>query len=116
VTKQGFDVKVVDKNSGLIISERSSYTNQSCAELDGRPSDPEKYIVTSHVGARPQKFTPSRLTAACNARIKQVENGGTQVVIRLSGIQAYYGVGNAEQKLEAHTLHNFERILFESIR
>lgn len=116
VTKEGLDVKVVDKNSGLMISERTSYVESSCAERKGKPFAPEKYIVTSHVGSRPDKFTPSRLTAAWNARIRQSDNGETEVTIRLSGIQAYYGIGQAERKLEAHSLQNFEKIIFESIR
>lgn len=116
VTKEGLDVKVVDKNSGLLISERTSYLELSTAEWKGKPSAPEKYIVTSHVGGRPNKFIPSRLTAAWNARVKRLDNGETEITIRLGGIQAYYGVGQAERKLEAHSLRNFEKSLFEIIR
>lgn len=116
VTKEGLDVKVVDKNSGLMISERTSYVESTCAERKGKPYAPEKYIVTSHVGARPDKFTPSRITAAWNAIIKPSDHGDTEVIIRLSGIQAYYGMGQAERKLEAHSLQNFEKKIFESIK
>lgn len=87
IANTGLTVKMIDKSSGLIISERSgfSYLEVTAEDKKGKVMDPRAYIVRERdkVDSKPLPFSA---TAIWNLRIKEVDKGTSIISVILHNI------------------------------
>jgi hypothetical protein len=90
---KGLSIKVIDKNSGLIVSEKTSLiSNYTIEDDNGKLIDPNAWIVISKINWMGTEVIPDRLTAEWNVRIKSNVEGKTIINVNLTNIDGskYY--------------------------
>lgn len=87
---KGISIKVIDRSSGLIVSEKTSFKNSYSFEEKGKPKNPNAYIVLSAIEVNGVELHPQTITAEWNIRIKTNDKGGTIVNVNMTNIQANY--------------------------
>ena len=115
-------IKIIDKSSGLIVSERISM-NTTYENKDGSLKVPGAFIVVpAYYDAGSRRTTTFYLSDSYvgefNIRVKKAENG-TLVIVNLSGLQGKK-IGNNELEIvksgDFHTTGNFEKSFFELLK
>jgi hypothetical protein len=83
---EGISIKVIDKSSGLIVTEkynlRGAYTQEG---KNGELMNPSAFVVISKCG----KLGPDWLTGEWNVRIKSLPDGKTSINVNLLNIQGH---------------------------
>lgn len=87
----GVGIKIIDKESGLISAEsssfRSSYTRENS---NGTPIDDRAFIVIGNLrNGFGGKIEPSQISGEWNIRVKELGDN-TQISINLHNIDCYY--------------------------
>ena len=86
---KGLSIKLIDKSSGLIVSEKTSFLNNYTFEdKSGNLENEEAYIVIEKVTYQGynQSVQPDDLTGEWNVRIKKTENDKTLINVNLTNI------------------------------
>jgi hypothetical protein len=121
---KGLSIKIIDKNSGLLTSEKTSFKDNSTIEdKTGKLINPEAYIVTSYYNSMGMIIKPTILTGEWNIRIKEdKENNGTVININLVNIEAVtagyataYGP-SPSYNFEAKSTGKFEAMIGDYIK
>lgn len=91
--QKGLSIKIIDKSSGLITSDRSLLST-TIEKKDGSLENPEAYIVVPQIYMPgPMKYTPitnsSDVVGEWNVRIKEV-NGETLINVNIVNVQYSY--------------------------
>lgn len=114
IAERGLDVKMVDKSSGLIISDRNSFFGHNTyEEAVSKPKNPKAFILTSRTSDNYNPMPYADVSAVYNIRVKSEGLEKTLVSINLHSIKIpttspffpYRGI----------SLGNFERSLFDDI-
>lgn len=87
---KGLSIKLIDKSSGLIISEKTSFLNDYTFEdKTGNLENKEASVVLNKIGYSGNKsFKPEKITGEWNIRIKDNGNNETLVNVNLTNIDA----------------------------
>ncbi|MDN5479877.1 MAG: hypothetical protein L0G39_23360 [Chryseobacterium sp.] len=80
----GFNIKIIDKQSGLVVSEDYSFTNnQTHADKNGNIINPNAYVIVRDV--KPAEY----IMGQANIRIKDNSNGGSTVNVNIVNLRAH---------------------------
>lgn len=86
---KGLSIKVIDKSSGLIVSEKSSLASNYTFEDDnGKLRDANAWVVLSKISYAGGQMSPDKITGEWNVRIKAAQNGKTTINVNLTNIEA----------------------------
>jgi hypothetical protein len=90
---KGISIKLIDKSSGLIVSEKTSFTNSYTIEDNqGKPKNPSAYVVCDKVVWQTVTYEPVYVTGEWNIRVVS-KNNKTLINVNLLNIQCEYGMG-----------------------
>ena len=100
--QNGLSIKVIDRSSGLIVSERGLLP--STIELDpGKPKNPAAYAVSPKVTyATRDKPLYYELTGEWNVRLKKSETG-TVISINMGNVEGKYVVYEVHSRAVVYT-------------
>lgn len=117
---KGLSIKVIDRSSGLIVSEKYRLTVTQ-EDSKGKIQDPNAYVVLPKVynpGSR-TILAPNYVLGEWNVRIKNDGNGGTVINVNLVNINNVYvdlkGFTN-ERPSTGFSTGVFEKLIFETIK
>lgn len=123
--QNGIPIKIIDRSSGLIISEKTSLT-WSFEDKKGTMVHPGAYVVLEKILDKMDNkpFIPNSVTGEWNVRIKTIE-GKTSINVNLYNIEAVYGsyyyssyahVAVSPVKVSGRTTGMFEKRLYELMK
>ncbi|WP_149240313.1 hypothetical protein [Dyadobacter sp. 32] len=85
----GLNVRIVDKASGLVVSDPVSFTDKySTEDRQGAVTDKGASIVTTRLNDENFKMVMKSVTASWNLRVKEVSPGKSTVSVLLYNIDA----------------------------
>ena len=87
---KGLSIKLIDKSSGLIISEKTSFINDySFEDKTGKLENPNASVVIEKItySGYNQSAKPEKITGEWNIRIKENSDGKTIVNVNLTNIE-----------------------------
>ncbi len=88
--QKGLSIKIIDKSSGLITSEKTSFqSSYTYEDALGKPVNPNAFIVVAKTSYMGTVYPPSSLTGEWNVRIKQGE-GKTTINVNLVNLNGQY--------------------------
>lgn len=86
---KGLSIKVIDKNSGLIVSEKTSLIqNYTFEDGNGRPKDKTAFVVLGAISYGGSNINPDKITGEWNVRIKEIPDSKTSINVNLTNIDA----------------------------
>lgn len=89
--QKGLSIKVIDKSSGLITSEKTSLlSNYSFEKDNGLLENPDAWVVINRSTYAGTTLPPQVLSGEWNVRIKSIENNKTSININLTNINGSY--------------------------
>lgn len=123
VAEKGINVKLIDKASGVMITEDYDLRGLVAYEnKKGELSKPYASVVTSIYKTPNGLMGPARTVANWNVRIKPQSNG-TFIGVNLTNIKAYsttswkgMAQNYVDTAFDVRTLGNFERELFRHLK
>jgi hypothetical protein len=87
---KGISIRLIDKSSGLIISDKTSFTGYSTVEDDnGIPKNPSAFVVCDKAHYTINTYEPYLVTGEWNIRVAS-KNDKTLININLLNIQCKY--------------------------
>ncbi len=86
--QKGISIKIIDKGSGLIVTEKTSFLKNYSIEKDGKPSKPDAWIVLNYITYGGMDLKPTQVFGEWNVRVKTNNSGGTLININLNNIDA----------------------------
>lgn len=119
--QKGISIKIIDKSSGLIVSEKTSFKQSYTTELNGKAADPNAWIVLNKVDWMGSEIKPDHVYGEWNARIKN-SDGGTIININLTNIDAAAHFNATQYSsernfvFEGKSTGKFESIIAETIK
>ncbi|MEJ7739596.1 MAG: hypothetical protein WKF97_19400 [Chitinophagaceae bacterium] len=119
--QKGLSIKIIDRRSGLIISDKSALT-WTFEDSKGKLINPSAWIVIEKtVDPGPNKvIKPSSVAGDWNVRIKDLPNNKTVINVNLVNIRAKresvskYGI--SEYEIKALSTGNFEKLISDIIK
>ncbi len=110
---KGISIKLIDRQSGLIISEKTSFINSYTYEdKNGNPIDPKAFVVCGkYVNMYKVMINPETVTGEWNIRIV-TENEKTLININLLNLNCSFSTISWSGK----SLRNFEKIIADYIK
>jgi acetyltransferase-like isoleucine patch superfamily enzyme len=85
--QNGISIKTIDKSSGIIVSERTSFSNSFTWEVSkGYLNNPNAFVVVGRYDNALTKIVPKTITGDWNIRIKTV---GNETVINVNLLNLY---------------------------
>lgn len=110
----GLNVKMVDKSSGLVISDPTSFSGKTSVEdKSGKILNSDAYIVTSRTND-PNVSNPIRLASASyNLRVKETSSGKSVVSVLLYNITVTGTVDTYPHK--GKSTGNFEKWILDNL-
>lgn len=114
-SSQGIAIKLIDKNSGLILSERTSFlSDYSYENDDGSLQNPNAFVVCDKVVWQTVLQYPKQVTGEWNIRV--VENSGkTLINVNLVNIQVIFSTNPALEGTGKST-GKYERIVADYLK
>jgi hypothetical protein len=93
--QKGLSIKIIDKSSGLITSERSILTT-TIEKIDGSLENPKAFIVVPQIyQPGPMRYVPiindSKVTGEWNVRIKELEG---LTIINVNFVNLQYSIND----------------------
>lgn len=120
---KGLSIKVIDKNSGLIVSEKTSLIyNYTFEDGNGKPKDKTAFVVLGKINYLGSNINPDKITGEWNIRIKEMPNGKTSINVNLTNIDATTYIPasqyNPMQNLTFHakSTGKFEEIISNAVK
>jgi hypothetical protein len=94
---QGLEVKTIDKASGIVISEKTSFKGMVTTEnSDGTPKKIDAYIaVEPKTSPGGPLVMPDKIVGSWNIRVKESVPGKTMVNVTITGIEATTTIGGS---------------------
>ena len=122
--KQGYPIEIIDKSSGVIVSSQVSFKNHSTFEKDGKPEDPNAWIVLGKLKNSIWGTNPSKINVSWNIIIKKLNSGETSVNINVVNIDAKVIVTHNNGKFTERNVYSysakstgvFEKMIFNQIK
>jgi|ERR1035437_11202409 hypothetical protein len=119
--QKGLSIKIIDRSSGLIISDKSALT-WTFEDSKGKLINPNAWIVIEKsIDPGPNKIIkPSSVAGDWNVRIKELPNNKTSINVNLVNIKAKrayaskYGI--SEYEIKALSTGNFEKLISDQIK
>jgi hypothetical protein len=119
----GFSIKIIDRSSGLIISDKGSL-KYSRENKKGELRDKNAWVVLDAVYQSGSTYLVpiSSVTGEWNVRIKDADAGKTNININLVNIAAYYMQGTGPYavpqvlRVNAKSTGNFEKLISDKIK
>lgn len=89
---KGLSVKLIDKSSGLIVSEKTSLKDSySFEDAQGNLENPSAFIALDKNEIKGfSKLQPETVVAEWNIRIKSIDGNLTLINVNLTNINAFY--------------------------
>jgi hypothetical protein len=120
---KGLEVKTIDRASGIVISEKTSFKGLVTTEnSDGTPKVPDAFIVVEpKTSAGGTILMPDKIVGSWNIRVKESGSGKTVVSITITGIEASTTIGGSVYsapviwEFEAKSTGGFERWFFAEL-
>jgi len=120
---KGLSIKVIDKNSGLIVSEKTSLISNYTFEDDrGKLLNTNAWVVINRIQWMGSNVTPERLTGEWNVRIKPYAGGKTAINVNLTNIEGTRHYAKADYSpeqnfvFEGHSTGKFEQTIADIIK
>lgn len=122
-SSKGISIKVIDKQSGLIVSENTSFMHQYTFEgKDGKLENENAWVVVERRGnGWGGLVQPIKLTGDWNIRVKELNNK-TLVTVNLTNIDASFYIGpttyssGVYRPLNCKSTGVFEKFIFDNIK
>ena len=87
-SRNGNGIKIIDKSSGLIVSEPMDFVKSVTYEDEnGKMYHPERFIVSTYQGFSRSEITPDVISGSWNVRLFE-ENGKTAFETNLTNVKA----------------------------
>jgi hypothetical protein len=86
--QKGISIKIIDKSSGLIISEKTSFLDHYSTEVNGAIRDFDAWIVLNSINHGSFETLPDHVYGEWNVRLKPMDGGGTLINVNLTNIDA----------------------------
>lgn len=121
---KGLSIKIIDKSSGLITSNKTSFLfSYTYENKQGQPEDPNAFVVVNKLkGGFGNTLNPQVLTGEWNIRIKEV-NSKTVINVNLVNIIAQYTAPRTTTYTAEHTYNLvakstgvFEKLIADQIK
>lgn len=112
---KGLSIKVIDKSSGLIVSERSSLP-MTFENNMGKMKDSTAFVVGQIISAGAIDYVPTRAYGEWNVRIKPGESGKTSININLTNIDAVIEAGKQTMHSSGKSTGVFEKLIADQIK
>lgn len=121
--QKGLAIKVIDKSSGLITSEKTSFLNSYTYEnASGGLENPNASVVITRQTYGGSTIAPQSLTGEWNVRIKPKGENTTSININITNIQgSFYSAGGQYSPAmnltyEGKSTGKFESVIAGSIK
>jgi hypothetical protein len=120
--QNGLSIKIIDRSSGLIISDRSSL-NWTFENNNGELIKPLASVVIEKIidiGTK-KPIRPSSVTGDWNIRIKQLPDNKTSINVNLLHIEATgytikFGEGVTQYAIKGKSTGNFEKLISDKVK
>jgi hypothetical protein len=116
IANNGLNVKIIDKSSGLIVSDPLSFISSYSGEgSTGAINNKNAYVVTTSIKTTEETNFLESLTASWNLRVTETDSGKATVSVLLYNIKA---VGLYEDDKHFHygkSTGNFEKWLLTNV-
>ena len=120
--QKGLSIKIIDKSSGLITSEKTSFLSSFTYEdALGKPINPNAFVVSAKTSFMGTAYPPQSLTGEWNVRIKQGD-GKTIINVNLVNLTGQYVMaatrygGQTTGEIDAKSTGVFEKLIADQIR
>jgi len=121
--QKGISIKIIDKSSGLIVSEKTSFLNNySFEDVNGGIENPNAWVAINKYKIGSVIYKPQKLTGEWNVRIKSNGVNTTSININLTNIEGSYHqsaapyVAELTLNYQGKSTGNFERSISELLR
>lgn len=85
---KGLSIKLIDKASGLIVSEKTSFaSNYTFEDIYGKLQNPNAWVVLAKISYGGSDMSPDKITGEWNIRIKTASDGKTLINVNLTNIE-----------------------------
>lgn len=113
IASQGISVKLIDKASGLVLVDKSSFVGMITFEgKNGAILDPKSWIVSERMATEFQsEVSLYKASGEWNMRVKELSPGVTEVSVKVHSIEAK----KLEYSLEAKSTGNFEKWILDAL-
>jgi len=111
--KEGYEIKIIDKSSGLITTEEYSFiSNYTTENKKGIQKNPNAYIVVQKKGWS----GPQNVLGKWNVRVKDNTEGGSLINVNIVNLKAYSISKYGYENYLVATNHIFEKELAEKFK
>ena len=127
--QKGLSIKIIDRSSGLITSEKSKLTwSRESQKKPGTLVTPNAFVVIERItfaGSKNSYVNPSYVTGEWNIRIKPNADSTTNINVNLVNIQAFAYYSDLylassktlnEVKIDAKSTGNFEKLIADAVK
>lgn len=120
-TTDGIGIKLIDKSSGLIVSEKTDFIkNFTQEDGSGKIANQNSFLVVSKYDAMGKNILPTSVVGSWNIRLFE-ENQRTALEVNLTNIEAFYGATGYQGTqihipFDAKSTGVFERQVAEYVR
>lgn len=91
---EGIGIKLIDKSSGLIVSEKTNFIkNYTQEDTNGKLLDKNSYVAVGTYKALGRSIPPTNVMGSWNIRLFE-ENQKTAIEVNLTTIEAFYFASN----------------------
>ena len=118
--KRGLSIKVIDRSSGLIVSDKYKLT-YTFEDKTGKLLDPTAFVVLPKkiIPGSNTVFSPGYITGEWNVRIKDDGKGGTVInvnLVNINDVSTSLRGGSTESLSEAISTGVFETYIYNTIK
>lgn len=120
--QKGISIKIIDKSSGLILTEKVSFLKNYTIEQNGKSTNPSAWIVLNQIYWGTGDVKPQVLTGEWNIRLKPSESGGTIINVNITNLIATAHFDRTQYTLErtfdfdARSTGVFESMVADNIK
>lgn len=120
-SENGYGIKTIDKSSGIIITDKTSFKNVYTREVKGKPENPSAYVVIFDIrSSLGNKLAPHVVEGDWNVRITDLENGTCKVNINLTNMKCVFinppSSGGGASNYPIQSLGNFEKQFLDKLK
>jgi len=120
-SKNGIGIQLIDKSSGLIISNKTDYSKTATTENEnGRLTNDKAFIVVERFDGAFEIVPAQNISATWNIRLFEKDNK-TGININMTNIEAITNIPSSQYSIgrvlryDAKSTGNFEKMVFNSI-
>lgn len=122
LANEGIAIKILDKESGLMVSEIYSFKNSyTRVGKEGNLENPAAYVVIGNLkGGFGNRLEPHRIDGNFNVRVKRVGEGQTEITVNLVNLISTYqnppNVGGGVINIGIKTTGSFEQKILNYLK